>query len=200
MPSNSDFKLEIMIADTPVPEYSKNGEHFVECNLSTPVSYMHQQSDVINGEIEVQVTKLWFLLCNLKLFLYSMMRQTTRFHIAPLNQKVNKNHYMVWYTSIESSFSVMASHSLPDKDQGVTDDRHRVSQVLQSACWWSKGEGHLTRSRGIEVSYLKSQIALRLGPTERLQNRWNSGLFRDSDLHFAMAMFYVSCILCRMWF
>ena len=56
MPSNSDFKLEILVADTPVPEYTRNGEHFVECSLSTPVSYMHRQTDIVNGEAEVQVT------------------------------------------------------------------------------------------------------------------------------------------------
>ena len=58
MPSNSDFKLEILVADTPVPDYSKDGEYFVECNLSTPVSYMHRQTDSVNGETEIQVHTL----------------------------------------------------------------------------------------------------------------------------------------------
>ncbi len=55
MPRNGDFTLEILVADTPVPEYSQRGEYFVECNLSTPVSYTHRQADVINGETETQV-------------------------------------------------------------------------------------------------------------------------------------------------
>ena len=63
MPSNSDFKLEILVADTPVPDYSKDGEHFVECNLSTPVSYMHRQSDSVNGETESQVHALFLPSC-----------------------------------------------------------------------------------------------------------------------------------------
>ena len=63
MPSNSDFKLDILVADTPVPDYSKDGEHFVECNLSTPVSYMHRQSDSVNGETEVQVYALLLPSC-----------------------------------------------------------------------------------------------------------------------------------------
>ena len=67
MPANSDFKLEILVADTPVPDYTKDGEHFVECNLSTPVSYMHRQSDVVNGEAEVQVHAFFFKSVNIAL-------------------------------------------------------------------------------------------------------------------------------------
>ncbi len=55
MPGNNDFTLEVLVADTPVPEYNKNGEHFVECSLMTPVSYRVQGTDVVNGEKEVQV-------------------------------------------------------------------------------------------------------------------------------------------------
>ena len=56
MPGNNDFKLEVLVADTPVPEYNnKNGEYFVECSLMTPVSYRVQGTDVINGEKEIQV-------------------------------------------------------------------------------------------------------------------------------------------------
>ena len=55
MPSNKHFTLSILIGGTVVPEYTKNDIHYVECNLSTPVSYKLPEADVIAGEIEKQV-------------------------------------------------------------------------------------------------------------------------------------------------
>ncbi|KAK2143626.1 hypothetical protein LSH36_825g03027 [Paralvinella palmiformis] len=54
MPSNKHFTLSILIGGTVVPEYTKNDIHYVECNLSTPVSYKLPEADVIAGEIEKQ--------------------------------------------------------------------------------------------------------------------------------------------------
>lgn len=56
MPSNADFRLDILVGSQPLPEYSRNLQHYVESNLSTPVSYSVTSEEVaVTGEKETQV-------------------------------------------------------------------------------------------------------------------------------------------------
>ncbi len=55
MPSNGDFTLKILVNSKAIPEYEKNGRYYVECNLSTRISYKMRLSEHISGEIETQV-------------------------------------------------------------------------------------------------------------------------------------------------
>lgn len=60
MPANSDFRVDILIAGVPVPEYSKDGKYYVECNLNTPFTYKEKASEYVCGEREEQVSVLNF--------------------------------------------------------------------------------------------------------------------------------------------
>ena len=55
MPENNDFALEILVGSTPLPEYEKDGQYFVESNLTTPYSYTTSATEVVGGEQEAQV-------------------------------------------------------------------------------------------------------------------------------------------------
>ena len=56
MPGNSDFGFKILVGGIPLKEYQHaDGPCFVECNLSTPVSYKQTTCELINGETESQV-------------------------------------------------------------------------------------------------------------------------------------------------
>lgn len=54
MPSNADFRLNILVGDTLLPEYEKDGIVYVESNFFTPHSYKQQAEENVNGETEVQ--------------------------------------------------------------------------------------------------------------------------------------------------
>ena len=58
MPSNSDFTLDILVDDTPIPEYSKDGENIVECNFETSISRKIEVTDLVKGQCEIQVNAL----------------------------------------------------------------------------------------------------------------------------------------------
>lgn len=55
MPSNADFNLKILVGDTILPEYQKDGVTYVESNYFTPYSFKQQAEENVNGEIERQV-------------------------------------------------------------------------------------------------------------------------------------------------
>ena len=55
MPSNQDFNLHVLVGNTVLPEYEKEGVVYVESNFFTPVSFKQQAEENVNGEIEVQV-------------------------------------------------------------------------------------------------------------------------------------------------
>ncbi len=58
MPEGEDFVLSILVGGTPIPEYtSRDGDHFVECNLTTLVSYRQSSADNVGDEEEAQVCK-----------------------------------------------------------------------------------------------------------------------------------------------
>lgn len=56
MPSNADFRLSILVGDTLLPEYEKDGIVYVESSFFTPHSYKQQAKETVNGETEVQVS------------------------------------------------------------------------------------------------------------------------------------------------
>jgi hypothetical protein len=56
MPSKNYFSVKLLVAGVPLPEYERNGNYYVECCLSTPVSYKSKSSTFTNGETESQVT------------------------------------------------------------------------------------------------------------------------------------------------
>ena len=55
MPMNADFSLEVLVGGCVLPEYSKDGDHFVECCLFTPITYTQKVEEIVNGEKEKQV-------------------------------------------------------------------------------------------------------------------------------------------------
>ncbi|XP_069132104.1 uncharacterized protein [Argopecten irradians] len=54
MPTNEHFTLSVRVGDTTLPEYNKDGVHYVESNLFTPFSYKQEYTEVIQGEHEKQ--------------------------------------------------------------------------------------------------------------------------------------------------
>ena len=55
MPSNQDFSLHVLVGDTILPEYEKDGLVYVESNFFTPVSFKQQAEENVDGEVEIQV-------------------------------------------------------------------------------------------------------------------------------------------------
>ena len=54
MPSNGRISLSVQIGNIAVPEYHKDGIHYVECDLFTPYSYDQEVRELAYGEIEIQ--------------------------------------------------------------------------------------------------------------------------------------------------
>ena len=58
MPSNDDFSFRILIGETPVTEFQLDGIFYIECNLSTAISYKQSLTEVVSGEVESQVWQI----------------------------------------------------------------------------------------------------------------------------------------------
>ncbi len=54
MPSDGHFAFRVMVGSRALPEYTCNGETYVESNLWTPFSYQQEVSEIVNGEKEAQ--------------------------------------------------------------------------------------------------------------------------------------------------
>ena len=56
MPKTEDFRLAVLVGGVPVPEYQKDGQCYVECNLFTPYSYQSHTCETVAGGPEEQVS------------------------------------------------------------------------------------------------------------------------------------------------
>lgn len=54
MPTDGCFGFSVLVAGLPVPEYTKDGEIYVESNLWTPASYQMSIKEFAYGEMEEQ--------------------------------------------------------------------------------------------------------------------------------------------------
>ena len=54
MPTNGKVTFTVMIGGRDVPEYYKDEQYYVECNLFTPFSYKQEVRELVYGEVEVQ--------------------------------------------------------------------------------------------------------------------------------------------------
>ena len=54
MPSDGMFAFHVLMGGYPVPEYTHEGQVYVESNLYTPFSYDQEVSELVDGEKEVQ--------------------------------------------------------------------------------------------------------------------------------------------------
>ena len=54
MPTDGCFGFSVLVAGLPVPEYTKDGETYVESNLWTPASYQMSIREFAYGEVEEQ--------------------------------------------------------------------------------------------------------------------------------------------------
>lgn len=54
MPTDGCFGFSVLVAGLPVPEYTKDGETYVESNLWTPASYQMSIREFAYGEMEEQ--------------------------------------------------------------------------------------------------------------------------------------------------
>ncbi|XP_006820006.1 uncharacterized protein LOC102802113 [Saccoglossus kowalevskii] len=54
MPSNDYFKFHVLVEGDAIPEYTKDGQAYVESDLFTSSSYMTQTVEEVHNELEVQ--------------------------------------------------------------------------------------------------------------------------------------------------